>query len=347
MDLPGYAATILGIPGGWRTVRNRSERLEAAPDGSGYRCDWKWTSDLLAPKLIPPLGRLLMRRALADHPIRQAEAPSAPGGRDPEISFLIGHRGMARLPHLLATLQSIAAQKDAAVECIVIEQDTQSQLGPYLPPWVKLIHTPPPAVDMPYCRSWTFNVGAQHANAAVLVLHDNDMLVSEDYAAQILVRVRQGYEVVNPKRFVFYLTEAHAQRIFDGDASLLGGAPEAIVQNLEAGGSVAITREGYARIGGLDESFIGWGGEDNEFWERAQTLRVWPWGYLPLVHLWHGGQPGKRDAQHRTATLYRSRTQIEPEERIRRLHESPQGLMDGPCGWQTAAFESQSPRIAP
>lgn len=318
-------------------IRNRAERLEAAPDHSGYRCDWQWTSDLHAPKVFPALGRRLMQRALADHPIRRSDLPVNAHAAQPEVTFLIGHRGMARLPHLLATLQSIAAQQGAVVECIVIEQDTVSQLGPHLPAWVRLVHTPPPAPDMPYCRSWTFNVGAKHARAGVLVLHDNDMLVPVDYAASILDRVHRGYDVVNLKRFIFYLTQAHTQAVFDGRAGLLDAAPEVIVQNLEGGGSVAITRAGYDQIGGLDESFIGWGGEDNDFWERAQTLRVWPWANLPLVHLWHAAQPGKQDAQYETARHYRALTQVDPQERIRRLARAPKGQIQGPSGWQPAS----------
>lgn len=338
-DLPLFLPALFFAKGsGWLALRNRSEQLLAAPDHSGYRCDWQWTSDLHAPKVFPALGRRLMQRALADHPIRRADSTADLASAPPQVTFLIGHRGMARLPHLLATLQSIAAQQGAAVECIVIEQDTVSQLGPHLPAWVRLVHTPPPAPDMPYCRSWTFNVGAQHARADVLVLHDNDMLVPVDYAAGILDRVQRGYDVVNLKRFVFYLTQAHSQGVFDGSADLLDAAPEVIVQNLEGGGSVAITRAGYDQIGGLDESFIGWGGEDNDFWERAQTLRVWPWANLPLVHLWHAAQPGKQDAQYETARHYRALTQVDPQERIRRLAGVQKGQMQGPSGWQSTGL---------
>ncbi|MFN3629580.1 MAG: glycosyltransferase family 2 protein [Casimicrobiaceae bacterium] len=317
----------------WRAIRNRAERLEPAPDGRGYRCLWQWTSELHAPRHVPALGRWLMRRALAAHPIGLADAPQAEPGGKPELSFLIGHRGMARLPHLLTTLRSIAAQREVAVECIVIEQDVASQLRPHLPPWVRLVHTPPPAPDMPYCRAWAFNIGARHARADVLVLHDNDMPVPTDYAAWILARCAQGYEVVNPKRFIFYLSEAHTRAVFEHTADWLGAAPDAIVQNLEGGGSVAITRAAYEAIGGLDERFIGWGGEDNEFWERAQTRRVWPWAGLPLVHLWHAAQLGKHDATYPTALHYRALARIDPRERIERLRTVPQGCMQGPAGW--------------
>jgi hypothetical protein len=331
-DLPLFGRALVCAQDSYLQVRNRAERLEPAPDVTGYRCLWQWTSDLHAPKVIPALGRWLMRRALADHPVVLADGGAAPGaqGAAPQLTFIIGHRGMARLPHLLATLRSIVGQQGAAVECVVVEQDVESQLGPHLPAWVHLVHTPPPSADMPYCRSWAFNIGVQHARGDVLVLHDNDMLVPQDYAAWILQRIAQGYEVVNPKRFIFYLSQRHSQAFFAGQAGLLDQPPEVIVQNLEGGGSLAITCEAFARIGGMDESFIGWGGEDNEFWERAQTQRTWPWAGLPLVHLWHAAQAGKHDAGYQTALHYQALSKIEPNERVRHLARRPQGRLEGP-----------------
>lgn len=341
-DVPHYLPSLMRGGAGYLAIRNRAERLEPAPDRSGFRCDWQWTSELHAPKLIPSLGRHLMKRALAEHPIRRLDEPGHTGGCGPQVSFLIGHRGMGRLPHLLATLQSIAAQQDAAVECIVVEQDTHAQLAPLLPGWVRLVHTPPPTQNMPYCRSWTFNVAARYAKSAVLVLHDNDMLVPADYAAQILRRVEQGYDVVNLKRFIFYLTQTHTDAVFAGRAGLLDAPPDVIVQNLEGGGSIAITRNGFDEIGGMDESFIGWGGEDNDFWERAQTLHPWPWANLPLAHLCHSAQPGKRDGDYPTAHRYRALAQAAPVARITRLKGIAQGDMNGPAGWRKAIAERAS-----
>ena len=337
-----YGRALRGPGREYLALCNRRERLEAAPDGSGYRCDWPWTSELHAPGVIPSLGLRLMHRALADHPIGRAAAPAPPALHDPQVSFLIGHRGAARLPHLMATIESIAAQRDVVVECVVVEQDGAPQLQALLPSWVKVVHTPPPAPDMPYCRSWSFNVAAQHARAPVLVLHDNDMLVPMDYAAQVLRRVEAGHDVVNLKRFIFYLSQAHTEAIFNGSASLLDLPPESIVQNLEGGGSVAIRREALQRIGGMDESFVGWGGEDNDFWERAQVLRVWPWTNLPVVHLSHAAQPGKRDAAYETARHYRALAQVPPLERIAHLQARAQGRPDGPAGWPGSAPDAPS-----
>jgi hypothetical protein len=291
--------------------------------GEGVACAWQWTSRLHAPLVFPILGQLLLRAALRDHPIRLARREVAPTPADlPDVSFVIGHRGRERLPHLTFTLRSIAAQTGVSVECIVVEQSREQTVPAYLPAWVRYVHTTPPYEGMPYCRSWALNVAARQARAPILVLHDNDMLVPETYAAELVRRHRQGHEIINVKRLVFYLSADHTRNLFRGAASLTGRAPEYIVQNLEAGGSVGVDRATYLALGGMDETFVGWGGEDNEFWERALTRRVWPFGYLPIVHLWHASQPGKGARQGRgasTAELSNRQAAIPAASRIERL----------------------------
>jgi hypothetical protein len=313
-DWRRYRRALDSAGAGYLALCNRYERLECAPDGIGYRCDWRWTSELHAPHYLPSLGRRLLARALADYPV--GNRPQDRDRGEPEICFLIGHRGMERRPLLLATLRSIEAQVGARIECIVVEQDATPRLAGSLPEWVRHVHTPPTDPALPYSRSWAFNAGARHARAPVLVLHDNDMLVPRDYATQALKRVREGWEVLNLKRFVFYLSQRHTQAVLSQQASLTASAPESIVQNLEGGGSMVITREAFDAIGGFDEGFVGWGGEDVEFWERAQTRRVWPYAHLPIVHLWHAAQPGKHAADNAALARYRERALIPVQERI-------------------------------
>jgi hypothetical protein len=317
-DVPRYVSA-LSLPGSRRWLRlcNRDERLEPAPEGDGVRCLWRWTSDLHAPRQIPHLGRWLLRRALAEHPVLRAEAPASQG--KPHVSFIIGHRGEERAPLLLATLASIAAQEGACVECIVVQQEREATLAGRLPRWVKLVHTPPDDASLPFCRSQAFNAGARHATAPVLVLHDNDLLVPADYSRSIAARVAQGWEAVNVKRFIFYLDRDHSRRVVAGDQDLAACPPESIMQNAQGGGSVAITREAFDAIGGMDESFVGWGGEDNEFWERACLRRVWHWGELPLVHLWHPAQQGKYERGSQASQRYEALSAVPAKERVAAL----------------------------
>jgi predicted glycosyltransferase involved in capsule biosynthesis len=181
---------------------------------------------------------------------------------------------------------------------------------------------------MPYCRSWTLNVGARLARGSLLIFHDNDILVPEDYASELVRRYQQGYEVINLKRFVFYLAEIDTKHFFDTAALPPNAHPEAIMQNAEAGGSIAVGRDAFISLGGYDESFIGWGGEDNEFWERAQTRMIWPFGYLPMLHLWHAPQPRKWDPANPAIHLYRERSNVAPELRITELSSRKFGQTD-------------------
>lgn len=314
-DWPRYEREI---GSSWINIRNRHERLRASDDGRGAACQWQWTSDLHAPKIFPSLGRRLMKRALDDWPIRFAKAPAAAVG-EVQVSFIIGHRGLERIPHLLATLATIAAQQGANCECIVVEQSEHSQVAARLPAWVRYVHTPLPVPDMPYCRAWTLNVGAREARGKLLVFHDNDILVPAAYAAELWARFAAGYEIVNLKRFIFYLGPDQSAQVQSGHALSPGAVPESIMQNAEAGGSSAVARDAFFAIGGYDESFVGWGGEDNEFWERALTRRVWPYTYMPLVHLWHAPQPGKAALDQSTAGQFRALSGSDPRERISRL----------------------------
>ena len=317
-DLPLYIQ-LLRRDIHYLAIRNRNELLEGSRDGTGYRCLWQWTSDLHAPKAFPSLGRKLFRRAFGDHPIAFLLEPLVVSPQ-PSVSFIIGHRGLERLPLLELTLASIAAQRGVTIECIVVEQDSQPHLQRLLPGWVRYIHAPPPQSDMAYNRSMAFNQGAQFAKGNLLILHDNDMPVPQDYAEANIAKVREGYEVVNLKRFIFYL-----DRQTSNNMSIDRGIPSkpgitAIMQNSQGGGSIAITREAFFDIGGMDESFVGWGGEDNEFWERAETRKLWPYGSMPILHLWHAPQPGKTSKSSTpTNDRYWKLANVDPKIRIESL----------------------------
>jgi hypothetical protein len=322
----------------WIEMHNRDERLTRDRARTGVRLDGKWTSDLHLAKVFPALGGRLMRRALRDWPILFQHEPIGLD-REVEISFIIGHRGLDRLPQLLLTIQTIASQRDAVVECVVVEQADKPEVRDELAGWVRYVHTRPPTSNMPYCRAWAFNVGARHARGAVLVLHDNDMLIPQDYAAQTLLRINEGYEVANLKRFIFFLSQMHTTELLAG-RTLVHRSPGSVMQNAQGGGSLGITRDGYFAIGGFDESFMGWGGEDNEFWERAQTLRVWNYGYLPLVHQWHQAQSEKVDASRYTASLYKYRSAISVKERIAELTAREIGKEQSPYGFASSSSQN-------
>jgi len=325
-DMPQYLYYLLsgkknGIPN-WIFIKNRNEVLEIPNTRNGVKCQWQWTSDLYLPKLYPVFGQKLLKKAFDDFPISFGQNRHLLGELKPDVSFVIGHRGIERAPLLLKTIESIAGQKNCNIECIVIEQDTEPLIEEMLPTWVKYLFTPIPYPDMSYSRSLAFNEGAKQASADCLIFHDNDMLIPNCYAQKALNIINQGYEFINLKRFIFYLSKSSSKSYLENISNINDIEFDAIVQNLEGGGSFSASKEAYFEIGGFDERFVGWGGEDNEFWERAQTRKLWPYTFLPIIHLWHHAQPEKRAVQNSQGkTLYSELSQQSPSQRIRYLRE--------------------------
>ncbi len=315
----------------WIFVRNRRERLLPAPDRCGVACDWRFTSDLHVARVFPSLGRALMRRALRDWPVRFAATPTATGGVI-DVSFIIGQRGLERLPLLLAVLRTLAAQTEARVECVLIEQAQQPEVRPLLPAWVRHVHTPPPPGETRYSRAWAFNVGARAARGDLLVFHDGDILAPAGYARALLLARAAGAQVIDLKRFLFELNPEQSACAQAGQLDDLRGPLVRVLQNAQ-GGTLAVERQAFFALGGFDESFVGWGGEDNEFWERATLRRVHPWGFLPFVHLWHAPQPEKLRPGGAPALRHWQRLhEVPPLERVERLLERGFGHADGPRG---------------
>ncbi len=326
-DWPRFLVAIRR-DGGWPKFRNRYERITIDPRSGGVRCEWRFTSDLHLPKVFPRAGNQLMHAALGQWPIELRETPRTSG--EPLATFVIGHRGESRLPLLLTTLRSIAAQ-DIAVECIVVEQSAQQVAAGHLPKWVRYLYTPISSDELPYNRSSTLNAGAKAARTQLLILHDNDFLVPVSYASELVTRHKEGWEFIDLKRFMFYLTQEASARAIQSMRIELPLDVEYITQNLCAGGSVAADRDAYFAIGGFDESFVGWGGEDNDFWERASTRRVFSFAYLPLLHLWHSPQREKLDAEAAAGRVrFRELEKTSPLERIKALKQGTTEQKDSP-----------------
>ena len=300
-------------------VCNRREKLALGPGRKGYVCLWPYTSQLVAPKIYPFIGKKLLNICMRDFEFEYRDERHE--DEEIEISVLIGHRGLERLPHLIATLRTLAAQVDVRIECIVVEQDTEKKIQRHLPEWVRYVYMEILDDKPGYNRSAAFNFGAQFARGNLLLLHDNDMLVPVSYCKELHDIAAMGYEAINIKRFVFYLTRLNSIEVQKSIGELGNIAPEYIVQNLEAGGSMAIGREAFEKIGSMDERFVGWGGEDNEFWDRCSILKRWIWGFVPIVHLWHASQPLKEEASNPNIERARKLQVIPKQRRILELRQ--------------------------
>lgn len=281
----------------WHKSKNRNEKI--LTDNYGVDCSTigPWSNDIYACHVFPLIGLRLMKQAINQWPFEFANQNNCKS--KPMVSFIIPHRGPERLPLLQKVISSILAQ-NIPVECIVVEQNASREVE-QLPDGVRYVHLPHLENPDGWHKSMAYNVGVHHARADIVVCHDGDILAPSNYAEEIVKRINdEGYDVVHLHRFLFCLDELSTKQtlIMQGGIDL-HRPPERVRQNWK-GGTLAITKQAFFQIGGFDERFTGWSGEDREFYDRCLVLNGYRFGYLPFIHLWHPEQSskagGKRDS---------------------------------------------------
>ncbi|MBS0201603.1 MAG: glycosyltransferase [Planctomycetes bacterium] len=297
LDWPRYrralrrAGDSKPAPRGWVSLCNRIEQLTPNPDGPGVQCEWMWGSELHACDVWRRLGRDVMCAALREWPIRFADRPASREG--PRVSFIFAHAGRDRVTQLCRTIHAVFAQQDVQVECIVVGQSPSPVEG-NLPDGIRFRHLDKSNVAPGWHKSWAYNVGARIATGDVLIFQDGDVCPPQRYASEVARTILQdGYDVASIQRFLFYLDPATTRRIEECNSLEIGCTPERVFQNWK-GGTIAVRREAFFNLGGFDEGFVDWGGEDDEFYHRCSAVRHCRFGYVPFVHLWHRPQPDRK-----------------------------------------------------
>lgn len=302
----------------WLHLCNRNEVLEVNPDGPGVHCSWRWTSDLHACGVRPDYGRRLAELAFNEWSLVFSETTE--NTTRPAVSFVIAHEGTERVSHLTWTVKSIFGQQNVAVECVVVDQSDQPVVVDRLPPGVRYLHRPRPAGLNGWRKSWAFNQGARAAEGDILVFHDGDIICPAGYAAALVDRMPKN-GAASIQRFLFNLDQDSTESVFSSNIWPRPFTPERVRQNWE-GGTIAVKRDAFLEIGGYDEAFVGWGGEDNEFFDRCSGVGHLRFGFVPFVHLWHPPQGDKHltDNQNINRVLSQ-RLSMPVDTRIRELRQ--------------------------
>lgn len=148
--------------------------------------------------------------------------------------------------------------------------------------------------DQPFNKAAACNLGFQVAAAEVLAFFDADMVISPSALLNCMKRVAAHDEVIRPFGFLTELSQVETLA-FRENATLpeiTGSGPDDSrgLESIPAcGGAFVIRAIRYRAAGGMDERFIGWGGEDNAFESALRrvgsTLKVL--AQEPAFHLWH------------------------------------------------------------
>jgi hypothetical protein len=288
----------------WQDLCNRREVVAKCEDGMGRVCDWKDSSFLTVGRLFPSTGGRLLRHAWSGE-LSQVKVP---------VSVILPVRGKERFEAVVRVANALRGMAGHGSEVLLCEHAAEACYRRDWPDGIRHILVQA-AENEGFNKSKALNAGALAARNPILLLHDADVLPPSDYVARGVERmVLGGWEAVRPIRLLFMLDREQTQTCLQtGD--VLGARMIRDIQENNPGLSTFVQRSTYMEVGGHDERFEGWGGEDLEFLDRLQTRRLYPGAFLPAVHLWHAPAEQKSSG-HRNARLLESILSASREQRM-------------------------------
>ena len=200
------------------------------------------------------------------------------------FTYVIGYRHkIERLINLRKVLEWLSGFK--GIEIIIVEQDKSPKLPAYSIKGVKYIFT---KSDLPYNRSWAFNVGLKNSTTNVIGFGDSDLIMNPESFINSLKMLEQ-YDCVSPYSKVIDLHQNENNLPLNQLYSInRPGRGEQDNQKINlTGGIVFYKKESIIRIGGFDQGFIGWGGEDNFQSHKTELFLKWFENPGKVYHLYH------------------------------------------------------------
>ncbi len=159
-------------------------------------------------------------------------------------------------------------------------------------------------------KSKLINHAVSMTEAEYVWIHDADVYVSFQDVIKSIESVKSygSYpDVVNPFKYLIKLDDNDDTEEFIKQKKSSCKKRKSIYH--PTAGSFIIKKREFIRIRGMDENYIGWGGEDTEFAKRLSLfLRVITFDHLKGVHLYHDKEfdPLERNAIRKNVTRYKS-----------------------------------------
>lgn len=204
---------------------------------------------------------------------------SRPSGAGAEVLVVIpfGDRhGGGRLRNLMACLMALRDQTlpADAYRVTVVEFDEKPRWREVIEPWVDdYVHIEGRGL---FNKSWTVNVGVRQTlgSARTLCLLDADIIVDRRFLERNHARFADpAHDAHLPHTEMLSLDQPSSDRAIEERCG--AGAPEAPLAGMRGlllrdvpGACLWIRPELFDRVGGLDERYRGWGGEDEDMLYR-------------------------------------------------------------------------------
>lgn len=149
----------------------------------------------------------------------------------------------------------------------------------------------------PWSKGVAVDDGFARVETEGVIVADADCLVSCFDLGRATLVVAAGAPWAQPHSMVYRLHRKATGRVLAGHVVPDGMAPARVLCERPphpapaGGGIVVLSRDAYRTVGGIDDRFVGWGGEDISFARALDTL-VGPGVRFDgaLWHLWHRPQ---------------------------------------------------------
>lgn len=169
-----------------------------------------------------------------------------------------------------------------------------------------------------YNKSKALNYGAIKANTKYLIFNDCD-IVMEEYTYNFCLKYLKEFEMVSPYSMCFDLSIPETDKFYLTPIVKvpLGRKPREGSFNPEytniSGGCMMIRRDSFWSIGGWDEEFSGWGGEDDAFNHKIKKCLKYKVFNNICLHLWHEKNKTNHEI-HKNDVLVKKYREMKKEE---------------------------------
>lgn len=234
------------------------------------------------------------------------------------FSFIIGYRHtIERLHNLKRVLDWINGFSN--VDVILVEQDTHSKIS-HLNLKCRHIFI---KSNAPYNRSWAFNIGIKNSKCEAIVFSDSDLIMNPNDFISAMKEL-ENVEMVNPYKSVIDLQPQESllplEELLKIDRP---GRGENDNQKINLCGGMSIFRKSSIRkIGGWNESFIGWGGEDDYQAIKVTNFLTYKELGFRCYHLFHNRENPDMKDYHKNLQILNQASTMSKEDLIKTINAS-------------------------